>query len=118
MDGLPTDVVLDPLVGARVSQLCFAEHQLIINFDIDARFGIECDLVLSDSSGVISVAPPYADAARILCGLLGRSVLGATREQDGGLLVEFEGRTKLKLVVDSTRYESFQVNLLGEVYVA
>lgn len=118
MQGLSPSVDLQPIVGAKVSQVCFSTFQCIFSFDIDARISVESSCVYTAPSGATATVTEYARAARELCELLDASVLSATREADGGLTLRFSDGATLRILNDNQEYESFQVHVGKSVYVA
>jgi hypothetical protein len=117
MKGLPSNIDLTALSGAEVTQLCFGAAQLQIHFANQSSIAVESDMVLVNPEGEVRVED-YSQAASLLCGLLGDQVLAATRREDGGLLIRFHGGIALHLLNDSAQFESFQVLLAGQIYVA
>ena len=117
MKGLPVNIDLAPLSGTEAIQLRFGEHQVQIHFANESSISVESTMVLSAGAGDVRI-DDYPHAASLLCRILGDRVLGATRGDDGGLLFRFESGTTLRVLNDSARYESFQVQVAGQTYVA
>jgi hypothetical protein len=117
MNGLPSDLDLTPLVGTSVNQICFGMHQLQIHFDERSGVFVESPVVFSGIEGDIPI-DDYAIDASLLCRLLGGRVIEATRDSQGGLILRFDGGNALHVLNDGPNFESFQVRLPGQFYVA
>jgi hypothetical protein len=117
MKGLPSNIDLTPLSAAMVSHLCFTVAQVQIHFDNGNSIVIESAMVVVSSEKETRIED-YPQGASLLCGFLDDRVLVATREEDGSLLVRFEGGSALHVLNDSRQFESFQVHVAGHTYVA
>jgi hypothetical protein len=117
MNGLPSDLDLTPFVGTSVNQICFGMHQLQIHFDERSGMFVESSVVFSGIEGDIPI-DDYAIGASLLCRLLGGRVIEATRDSQGGLILRFDGGNALHVLNDGPNFESFQVRLPGQFYVA
>ncbi len=118
MQGLSPSVDLQPIVGAKVSQVCFSTFQCIFGFDIDARVAVESSCQYTAPSGATVTVTEYPRAATELCELLDTSVLAAAREPEGGLTLRFSNEATLKILNDNRDFESFQVHIGKVVHVA
>ena len=101
MHGLPQDVGLGFLVGRQLKQVCLGEFQVQMRFDADVTIDVEGEFTLDGRLGAV------ADA-RILAGLIGRTVSGVTNEGKGDLRLEF-GEFVLTLHDSNKEYESYSI---------
>lgn len=118
MQGLPDTVDLAPLVEEEVSQLCFSQHQFIINFASDKRIAVESGSTYSPPAGPSVDVTSYPEVATALCGLLGKSIRTASRDAQGGMELSFSDGSGLHIRNDNDGCESFQVHIPPHVYVA
>lgn len=118
MQGLPEGVDLSPLAGAMVSQVCISSAQLILRMDSEAHIDVESTCTYRRSSGDAIEISSYASAAAPLCELLGDSIRSAERDRDGGMSIDFASGAVLQVLNDNREYESFQVHIPPNVYVA
>jgi len=118
MKGLPPTVDLTSLSRARVIQLCFGENEFQVHFDNTARVVVESDMTLCEPQSIDVRIVKYGEAASQLCRILGDRVLNAVRTADGGLLLRFERGAELQILNNNAQFESFQVHIAGETYVA
>lgn len=118
MQGLLPSVDLHLLVGAKVIQVCFSAHQCIFGLDLDARIAVESSCEYTAPGRVTVTVAEYSRAATELCELLDASVLSATREVDGGLLLHFSSGSTLRILNDNREFESFQVHIGKVIHVA
>ncbi len=118
MNGLPRSIDLTGLIGAHLIQLCFGENEFQIHLDSDAKIVVESRVTMRSGPSGETRIDDYAQAASVICSLLGTQIQFATRTDDGGLLLRFDSGTELRVLNSNTEYESFQVHLGGHIYVA
>lgn len=117
MNGLPITIDLSPLIGRLLSQVCFGEFQFILNFDADVRIAVESKCVYDSPSGTFEIEN-YLDESSRLCKLIGNQVISAKRDVEGGLLLRFANESGLRILNSNPEYESFQVHIKQNTYVA
>lgn len=118
MKGLPLAIDLTRFSAAQVIQLCFGENEFQIHFDNNVRVVVESTIVFRDPSSDDVPIEKYGQAASLLCRVLGNRILLAARLDDGGLLLRFDSGTELHVLNDNVQFESFQVHVAGQTYVA
>ena len=89
----------------------------LAHFDERSGVFVESPVVFSGIEGDIPI-DDYAIDASLLCRLLGGRVIEATRDSQGGLILRFDGGNALHVLNDGPNFESFQVRLPGQFYVA
>jgi hypothetical protein len=116
MKGLPSNIDLAPFSDAELIQLCFGVAQVQFHFSNQASVNVESAIVVGGPSGEQRVED-YGQVAPLLTSLLGTRLLGAVRKEDGGVLLRFEGDRDIRVLNDSTQFESFQIRIGGLTYV-
>ena len=118
MNGLPINIDLSDLVGLTVTQICFGFATLIMRFDPDVDLTIESDCILTSPAGQVESINEFRNHAVPICGLLGEQLLDASRDSSGGLLFKFQSGTTFQIINDSVAYESFQLRIGSQLFVA
>ena len=118
MNGLPAAADLSPMVGATVLQLCFGEFQMVINCDRAIRIAVESQCQYRDPHQVETVIESYRTAAAPLCGVIGQVIVHARRQSDGGLSLKFANGSALEIRNNNSSYESVQLHLGDDIFVA
>lgn len=118
MNGLPTNINLNELIGAELLQICIGGFQCILNFDKDINLSIECECIYDSGEGEKLLITDYTQNAALLCNLIDKNISHAARSDDGGLLIRFSNHVVLHLLNNNGHYESFQVNIKGQTFVA
>jgi hypothetical protein len=118
MNGLPIDINLDDLVGAEVSQVCFGGIHVIMKFDKDIELTTTSVCILTLPSGETESMEVLHKHAVSICGLLGEQISDASRDSSGGLLLKFRSGAVLQVTNDSEVYESFQLRIGPQFFVA
>ena len=118
MNGLSSSADLTPFVGREVLQLCVGIHQLQIHFDSHVSVMVESECRFRAPAAEDLRVDSYALAASSICTLLGQQVRSASRTEQGGLLLRFTTDAELEVLNDSSHYESFQIHIGSQIYVA
>ena len=116
MKGLPPTIDLAPFSEAELIQLCFGVAQVQFHFSNQTSVYVESAMVVRGPKGEQRVED-YVLGASLLTGLLGHHLLSAVRKEDGGLLLRFEDDVDVRVLNDSTRFESFQIRIGDQTYV-
>lgn len=117
MNGLTVGLDLSPLTGLTLEQLRFGEHQVQLAFAQLATVAVEGACKLTRPEMPTLIIDDFAGEATALCGLLGQVVRYATRTPSGGLSITFQDGSNIELVVDTERFESFQLQFGGRTYI-
>ena len=118
MNGLPVKVKFDQLLENELTQICFGTFQFILNFEGSVQIAVESICVYESASGVLDEIQNYSEGASQLCQLIGDKVLSAERDVEGGLILSFKSGAKLQIKNSNKDYESFQIHLGQQTYVA
>lgn len=119
MKGLPSDIDLSALVDLEVAQVCFGTAPVMtIRFDKDVELTIESDCVLTTSTGQVEAIEEFRTNANRICALLGEHVVKASRDDSGGLMLKFQSGAMFNVSNDNVAYESFQLRIGSQLFVA
>jgi hypothetical protein len=118
MKGLPIDIDLSNLDAVDVTQICFGATQVMVKFEQEIELTIESECELTSPTGQVESFDHFRDHAVRICTLIGDQVLDASRDSSGGLLLRFRSGTTLHIINDSVAYESFQLRIGSELFVA
>jgi|ERR1019366_4176973 hypothetical protein len=115
MYGLPPDIDLSFLLGWKLIQLAFGEHQVILRFNREADLQ---NLTISVEATSLSLTLPEGNSntwsdvlqsAGFLVALIGQHIVQASGTPSGTLTLGFNGGGVLKIHDDNARYESYQI---------
>ena len=109
MYGLPKDVDLSLFLNETLVQICFGSNDLILNFHKDVSVMITSQIGLADTDGVIRVEEKFGKYASRLLALLGQDVIKAVGEENGTLMLLFNGGDALYIYDISEHYESYTI---------
>jgi len=118
LNGLPITIDLSPLLGKELVQVCIGAFQFILNFDADVRIAVEGTCVYCSPKDVPIEIDNYREQASLLCSLVGTQISSAERDSNGGLDLHFANGATLQILNSSHEYESFQVHVGQQFYVA
>ena len=99
-------------------QVCISQHQCILRLNSGDSVSIESNCQFTSSNGVSIAISDFAASSVVLTGLVEKEITDATHNGAGGLRLEFEDQTFLEILNDTSQYESFQLNLEGQIHVA
>lgn len=117
MYGLPADVNLDFLVGARLTQVCVGQNEVILNFDTDASIMIASDVLIAPGE---LPSQDLGDAAAIgaaLLPLLGQTLQSASGETGGTTTLTWRGGVMLEIRDTWPEWESYTISHAGQTIV-
>ena len=117
MKGLPANIDLAPFSDTELIQICLASAQVQLHFSNRNSVFVESAIIIRGPHGETRVND-YGQVASLLASLLDVRLLGAFREEDGGLLLRFEGDRDIRLLNDNVSVESFQLCIGGQIFVA
>jgi len=118
MNGLPKDINLQPLIGAELLQVCVGRFQYILKFDLDITIATECRCWFITGQGEKLVISDNVENASLVCSLINQNVTHAEIDSYGGLLLKFSNHATLHILNDTENYESFQIHIGDNIYVA
>jgi hypothetical protein len=109
--GVPADLNLAFLHGAKLIQVCLGQYQLQFHFHPTGSISVEGGWALQDAAGVRidghhdgPERPPYQ-----LHRILGHRVVASEVSAPAWFALRFEGGELLQVFDDSPQYESFQI---------
>lgn len=117
MYGLPEDIDLSPLVGQELQQICIGQSDAILNFSGEISIGSATNFVNYAANGETTSFTSPPEAAASLVRLLGSPVVAARREPPGTLVLEFANGERLDVPDAEEHYESYTLQIGGELYV-
>ncbi len=118
MNGLTENIDFSPIVGLEIGQICFGAWTVIINFDGPVKIVIESNIILSTRGGELRAIQNYRAEANALCNLVGLIVSKVYRTPSGGMKLSMSSGTDIEVTNSSTQYESFQIHIGNQVFVA
>jgi hypothetical protein len=118
MNGLAPTVDLNPLIGRQLTQLCFGAWNVAINFDGDIRIVVESAIVVAAGTSAPMRVESFRDSASVLCESIGQDLLDAERTVEGGLAIRFASGVQWTIENSVKEYESFQLHVGNQVFVA
>lgn len=116
MYGLDPKTSLDFLIGATLQQVCFGQHQVILNFEADNSIAVESALAITAGSKEARFNDLLSSSSELL-DLLGHSVEGASATREGTLSLAFSNGSELSIFDTSEQYESYQITFGGDQIV-
>ena len=124
MEGLPENTDFKALVGRRITMMRITKHLLhyILNDEKpekpDVWIAIESESVIfTDSEGKRVEIKDFRTNGGPLCLLLGLTIEGASRRDDGGLLLEMSDGFRLEVPIDTPMYESVVLHIGDEAII-
>lgn len=118
LKGLPCDIDLSPLVGRQLSQVSIGRWTLALHFEEAFRLTVESAILLTGKAGSSQTIEDFRADASAICVLIGEDVLDAKRTLSGGCALRLSSGVRLEAVSVDNGYESFQVCLGDQVFVA
>lgn len=117
MYGLPKGADFTFLESLTLLQICFGEHDLILNFD-DASITIMSAIRIKNSDALgIQKYIDYRSAAPQILNLIGKSLMEVTTEEPGTLVLTFADACRLCIDDDSSDFESFIIEHRDRTWV-
>jgi hypothetical protein len=116
MKGLPSQIDLTPFAETEFIQLCIGVGQVQFHFSSQNSVNVEGGMIVSDPTGHRRVEN-YAEGASLLASMLGTRLLDVTGQEDGGVLLRFQGDRNVRVLNDSAQFESFQVVVNGQTHI-
>jgi hypothetical protein len=117
MDGLDRSIDLAPLTGRQLGAIRFGVWVVALLFD-GFEIVVESNIVLTDKVGNRTLIEDYRSMATELCKLIGLEVTSAERTPSGGLTLRTSLGVEIEITNSNSEYESFQLNIGTNVYVA
>lgn len=117
MYGLPSDLDLKFFIGITLTQLCFGENEVILNFDGDVSITIESKLCVRGATGQAIIFDDSLSSASMLVELVSDSITEAIGRQDGTLCLSFAGGATIEIHDSSEHYESYHIRHGKRIYV-
>lgn len=118
MYGLPPEFDAGVFVGRTLHEVCFTENQVLLGFDGDVRISIQSSL--SHQLAGTEMAPEVTTvpvSSSTLMQLVGLQVAGASADTDGTLCLTFSNDDVIYIFDDTSEYESYQLNIRGQLIV-
>lgn len=97
------------LIGTMLSQICFGQFQICLNFSSGSRLDIECRLIFKKELTEEYYESPYTNAGNLLS-LLGVTVIDAQFTNNGDLLLKFDSQFEITVCNSNLEYESYQIS--------
>lgn len=98
------------LIGAEVGQIAIGSHQVQIALLSGGTISIEADFVHARSGKVLSEGTSIPERAATLVTLLGKLIKSVDADGENALSLSFSGDETLKILVDDSPYEAFQIS--------
>lgn len=118
MNGLDSAVDVSPLIGRQLIQLCFGAWNVAVIFDSEMRIVVESTIEVSCSTPAGARINDFRKGASLLCDSLGHEIVDAVRTIGGGLAIRFASGVQWTIENSVEDYESFQVHIGGQLFVA
>lgn len=118
MNGLSKSINLDLLKYVRLLQVSIGKNQFILHFDDNILISVECDCIYYSSEKEQTLIVDYVKNSFLICSLIDEKILDASLDDAGGLIINFSNNAILHLLNDSELYESFQLRIKEDLYVA
>jgi hypothetical protein len=115
MFGLPKDFPYEQIRGAKLLQVCIGMHDIIFNFTDNISISINSSIEsgLSDHIRYIDFRKSAAEVSK----LIDESISNASSSNGRDLELLFSNGHVLKIIDDSSEYESYIVNLKSKLIV-
>ena len=109
MHKLDKNVDLSFLKEKTLLQVCVGLNILILRFDDDIAISVESMIKLFSNNGEIYQYENFIYIDKEFLGLLGKSIVSVTPDKLGTLTLIFEDESKIEIIDDSDKYESYQI---------
>ncbi|MGH9788250.1 MAG: DUF6188 family protein [Candidatus Acidiferrales bacterium] len=113
MHGLDKDINLSFLAGRELIQVAIGQYQTVFAFDRGVAISIEGRFIYASRSEQVEWRPGASHAAAKAVALLGSIVDNFVAEEDGTLKLFFSNGDQLRVLDDSSEYESYQITAPG-----
>jgi len=114
MHGLKKTENVSFFVGAVLTNICVGRHDLILDFDNEARITIESFFTVSTGFLPSKIYEDFVEGCQALLPLLGELVADANVSSVGGLVLLFESQARLEIFDSNEQYESFLITYNGK----
>ena len=109
MYGLPKDIDLGFLVGAKLLQVCVGENEVIANFDPAVSVMIASAVRLHPADDLLRTLEDSKAIGSALLPLLGAAVRDASGTPDGTLHLVWENGTIVDILDSWAEFESYTI---------
>jgi hypothetical protein len=116
MHGVKPDTDLSPLLGKRVESILFSRFQVIIHLEDRLFISLEAECSFEQGDSIVR-REDYRPLANSFAELLGHCIDEAKVVSADTIEFEFSNGVLLSIFDSNERYESFQIQLPGQLLV-
>ena len=117
MYGVPEKNRLDGIIGKELIQISFGSHQVIFQFEECIRISVESSITYSILDEQVRHYDEFWKQETSLTKFLGAAVIGLEVKGAKKLILTFSNVGTIELIDSSDQYESFQIEIGGEMIV-
>ncbi len=109
MYGLPNNTDLSFFRGKLLLQVCIGYNEVILRFSDDLSVTLQTDIGHKKAGVCMALYKTMIPSASVLVNLLHTSIVNASAEPPGTLVLEFSNNEMLEIYDTSQQYESYQI---------
>lgn len=117
MYGLPPETSLDFIVGQTLTQACFGEHDLILNFSGNISISIYSSIGVGVDIQNIEHHVVFHEVAAAVLRLLNKDVASVRWVPDGTVTLQLDDGSLIQILDNSEDFESYTISRPGILFV-